>query len=427
MGPRGYRLFFHFHHLCRIPGDVYEAFCNESFSSCQIRMSAQMSPPGLSLRPKAQAIIEQIRLQELVKEAIRSGLIVGSDDAVEALAQAQEPVRTQAQAQAKPSGPGNKDGWANSWPLPTTAGLAATGADVTLVPDSGTFETSYQPGAQSSQLVTFSAPRVAVGLHLLDMSCDANIRFRIFASDINSDNFKIHFNSWSDSILYQGKASWLRMLGSDLNLLSGYFSTTEDHSRSKPQKITVRKTTVRKINFAHSFSEVPKVIVWVSEVDLDRKHSWHFDAKATNITSDDFVLRIEAHDDCILFSATFCWIAHHADLPGMTSGTFSTSDDQATKTKKGYKGEIQFPQAFDQPPEVIACINSWDFHHGRNIRAKVTTINQNTGLSWSLETWGDSDMRSLGGAFIAFDQVGGLLQDLRIWAYRPELLTSTIH
>jgi outer membrane murein-binding lipoprotein Lpp len=68
--------------------------------------------------------------------------------------------------------------------------------------------------ASASQRVNFSktfesAPRVIVSISKADIDCNANFRLNVFASEIDSEGFTIHANSWLDTVLFECGVSWV--------------------------------------------------------------------------------------------------------------------------------------------------------------------------------------------------------------------------
>lgn len=62
------------------------------------------------------------------------------------------------------------------------------------------------------------APKLVLGMNELDMDLKANIRVKIHTDPQDKrsgDSFKINIDSWSDSLLYGGGATWLEIAASD--------------------------------------------------------------------------------------------------------------------------------------------------------------------------------------------------------------------
>ncbi|KAI9720666.1 MAG: hypothetical protein M1812_002846 [Candelaria pacifica] len=346
----------------------------------------------LAIHPRAQEMLKQIRMQELLKEALDSGLIIDSDCSRGHEIKAGEESLADDDASRAPTH------WGKS-----TGDPQNSGRDLFVAPESGSFKTYYNPGNTNSKVVNLGSPKVAFGLTLLDMHSElnhSNLKFKIFVDEVVANSFKIHFNDLNTkSLLHQGEASWLRVLHQDRLLQLGHYSTKEDHFKAGLPNLT------RKIVFDWPYSEVPKVIVWLCGVDLFRGHSKDFriKAEAVDITRTDFMINFDPIQSSEIWSADACWIAHPIDLPGVASGTFDNL--KASPADPTVVNDIVFPHPFDQPPRVIACINRLEFSCGSNVRLQVVTEATSVGLAWYLNTWDDSIMYGAGAAYIAIDQV----------------------
>ncbi|KAM0251713.1 hypothetical protein ACHAQJ_008034 [Trichoderma viride] len=85
--------------------------------------------------------------------------------------------------------------------------------------DSGLWRTkditvhSY-PKGRAQQRVTFSkrfqsAPKVIVSIQKADVDCGAHFRVNVYASDIDSEGFTVHIDTWEDTIVYECGVSWV--------------------------------------------------------------------------------------------------------------------------------------------------------------------------------------------------------------------------
>ncbi|KAI1465549.1 uncharacterized protein F4812DRAFT_439279 [Daldinia caldariorum] len=85
--------------------------------------------------------------------------------------------------------------------------------------DSGTWNTGSvrpwdQPRERTEALVRFtrdfsSAPTVLVSMNTASVKKTSNFRVKVYATDITSQGFIIHADSWADTILYSCGATWL--------------------------------------------------------------------------------------------------------------------------------------------------------------------------------------------------------------------------
>ena len=151
----------------------------------------------------------------------------------------------------------------------------------------------------TSKAITFAKPFIAppglpLGLNYLDLGNEANIRIKAYASDITSNGFCNHIDSWSDTALYAGGASWLNLARDHLEFQHGQFSTRSD---------TQSRLSSRRIAFEHPFKSPPKVIVFFNALDLDKQFSWRIWTYATDIDTMGFTIHIETWDNTVAYGA----------------------------------------------------------------------------------------------------------------------------
>ena len=246
----------------------------------------------------------------------------------------------------------------------------------------------------------FSAPpRLPLGLNLLDLGKDANIRAGAYAEDITKEGFKISLITWADTKLYSAGASWLELSPGYLEYQTGEFNTEEHHPWQKPQL-----EASGRINFARAFITPPKVIVFLKHLDMDKNKNWRIKTMASGIDTNGFTIHIDTWGDSILYRATAGWIAYPGDRPYIFSGTANTMDvrpsnkPQLLNSKSiGFGGVL-----FWRTPSVFMAINSLDFGHWANLRIWVLAENVTpTGLTWRMDSWGDSVFYSAGVSILA--------------------------
>lgn len=197
-------------------------------------------------------------------------------------------------------------------------------------PVSGIFGTSHghtAPTQKSSRTVRFgikytTPPEIVVGLAIIDISHNANIRVKAYHSEIRCDQVEIHLDSWCDTKkLYGAACAWLAIEADDPDFQCGSYHTGEDHDwRKTPHHNT------RQITFRRAYQDPPKVVVWLNILDLDRKANWRIKSFATHVTSTGFTMHIDSWSDTKLYSAMASWVAYPANRQRVASGSFSTLD-----------------------------------------------------------------------------------------------------
>ena len=125
----------------------------------------------------------------------------------------------------------------------------------------GTFDTQEQRGrndtsSQTAKKTIYFAepydepPIVVVALKLIDLDKDKDWRVRTYATDVSEEKFTIHIDTWDDSILYAGAASWIAYPANLSSATSGSFTTKQGSAKNTdrfeiPKGKFVKKPTVR--------------------------------------------------------------------------------------------------------------------------------------------------------------------------------------
>lgn len=241
-------------------------------------------------------------------------------------------------------------------------------------------------------------PGLVVGLRALNISCDRNARLKAYASEIRTDCFKIHLDSWMNTKLYGGDCAWLAIQADDLDFQYGSYSTLEDHYWDA---YPIHNT--RKITFKRSYLTAPKVVVWLSTIDLGHGNQWRIKSFATDITATGFTIHIDSWSDSRLYSAMASWVAYPSDRPGVASGCFSTQDTRSPVQPQIYNSAFEaFGSVFEKPPKLFLALNALQMDHKKNMTLQVTADNVSaTGMTWHLDAWNDSILYSAGASYIA--------------------------
>ena len=246
----------------------------------------------------------------------------------------------------------------------------------------------------------FSAPpKLPLGFNLLDINKSTNIRAIASADDITKEGFTVSLSTWGDGILHAAGASWFELSRSYYEYQTGEFSTEDDHPWDKPQL-----KTSRRINFARPFITPPKVIVFLKQLDMDKRKNYRIKTLVSGIEANGFTIHIDTWLDSILYRAVAGWIAYPGDRPYIFSGTVNTIDARpGIKPQLLNSGLIGFGGAqFWRTPNVFMAINSLDFGCSANLRIKVKAKNVTpTGLTWRMDSWGNSIFYSAGVSILA--------------------------
>ncbi|KAL8911486.1 MAG: hypothetical protein Q9171_003347 [Xanthocarpia ochracea] len=246
-----------------------------------------------------------------------------------------------------------------------------------------------------------TAPRVPVGLTSLDIDHDHNIRITAAASDITQESFTASLNAWADTVLYAASLTYLEVGPGFEYLQTGTFNTTEvgkwqDHKQQNSKRI----------NFARSFQgQPPKVICWLTTVDMNKDKNWRIKAYATDIDTQGFTVHIDSWADTIMYQAGVTWLAYPADQPNVASGTFSTHDIRHwNKPQLENTATVKFGTSLgNKTPKLAMALTGFDYLHKKNMRLRLSTsaVTPNA-FTWHLQAWSDSVMYSASAAYFAW-------------------------
>ncbi|KAK7685770.1 hypothetical protein QCA50_011116 [Cerrena zonata] len=279
---------------------------------------------------------------------------------------------------------------------------------VTAKLETGTFNTmevrpwqrpqAHNVGLIHLSLPNTSPPKVLLGVNWLDMNI---LRIKSHVQKVTNKTVQVDLESWGDTIQSSAGCSWLSIPQDDPDLQYGRFNTMDDHVWTSPQK-----STTRKITFSRPYSAPPKVVVWLESGDTGAAQNCRILTKAVNVTSHSFTIHIDTWSDTNIWSGGASWFAYSAHREDIRSGTFSTNDIRVwNQPRVENSAHVSFGGNFVKTPHVFAALNLLDIEKGRNIRIKLRTTNITaSGMTWHLDSWGDTIQYSAGGSYIAFAQ-----------------------
>lgn len=268
----------------------------------------------------------------------------------------------------------------------------------------GTFSTDEvrsgsNPRDRASKTITFTRPYSAppglpIGLTVLEFWNGENIRVIAHAKGIRKDRFDINMDVRDGTVLYHGDCTWLEVESEDPDFQFGTFNSKQDHPYNHSTSF---------ITFPRSYSTPPRVVVWLTTLDILHKKDWRIKAYETDITATGFTIHIKTWGNTELYPTIATWVAYPADKPNVLSGRFSTEDMRPSVFPQTYNsGYVNFGNVFTTPPRVLVALNSLEISHAQHLRLRVKTSNVSaTGMMWHLDSWADTILYSAGASYIA--------------------------
>lgn len=291
--------------------------------------------------------------------------------------------------------------------VPVTNRVKTSGMPGTSNPVIGTFYTHELRSPAQSRAKWSSIyfanpyslpPALPLGFNKLDIGNNDNINVNAYPNNIQKDHFDIHIDSGSNATLNGVGCTWLEIDRNDLDFQFGKFNTTEDHPVSKPQALTSCVIT-----FPRAYSAPPRVIVWLSAVNMSREKVWRLYTYTSDITATGFKIHIDSWYDTILYSATASWLAHSEGKSNVSSGSFGTWDVRPWNPPLLHtSGYVNFDNAFAAPPQVMLVIKRIEIGNEHVLRLKVKASDISTaGMIWHLDGWSDTTVYSAEASYIA--------------------------
>ena len=245
-----------------------------------------------------------------------------------------------------------------------------------------------------------TAPRLPLGLTLLDVDKNQNIRINASTSDITRESFNASLNAWADTTLYAASLTYIEAGPAFDYLQTGTFNTQEVGAwqNHAPQNS-------KRINFATAFQgQPPKIVCWLTSIDMDRNHNWRCRTYATDVDTAGFTVHIDTWADTIMYAASMTWIAYPADQPNVASGSFSTNDIRTwSYPQHENSATVSFSKGFNKVPKLAMALDGLDYDRSANLRVRLSTSAVTpTAMTWHLQSWADSTMYMASASYFAW-------------------------
>jgi len=258
-----------------------------------------------------------------------------------------------------------------------------------------------EPAPDTQETINFPhplvvRPRLPHGLCELDISKDADIRVKSTNMYFTKTWADCHITSWDETTLYSAVDDGFVLIPANLQYLNGEHMRNLLVDPDDPASV--------RIDFEHPFVTPPKVVVFLSYIDLGKGHNWRLRTTATNIDMNEFTLTVESWGDTVLYAAQAGWIAYPEDEEHVFSFSDNTAD-VSNQPQLQYRNETTFNNVeFWKNPSVFVALNSFDVDCKANLRisAYVDGVTK-TSLMWHIDAWYDTILYSASASIIAFN------------------------
>jgi hypothetical protein len=160
---------------------------------------------------------------------------------------------------------------------------------------------------QNTKRVTFERsftepPEVVVWLQGFDMDKNKNWKIAAHASNISNEGFEIHIDTWGDSTLYSGSASWIAYPADKKGIVSGRVDSSMSQEPSSQEQ-----SKGGRVDFPNGlFDRKHRVYLAIKSFDCDSRNDLSLKAFEENVSKDGFDWRVES--DTVLNGAGISYV-----------------------------------------------------------------------------------------------------------------------
>ncbi|KAH6906446.1 hypothetical protein BKA70DRAFT_408926 [Coprinopsis sp. MPI-PUGE-AT-0042] len=269
----------------------------------------------------------------------------------------------------------------------------------------------------SLQNTVAQTPTVLLGISKLYTGSHGDeIQLLSYVSDVHSNSFRSHFDSFGQTTCYGGHLSWIAITPHHHRSGNGIQCGTADSQSENPRKLGQR-TTKKRVLFRKAYERTPNVFSCLAGLNVGGSGSTHWDIRTfvTNVNQEGFTLNIEKTRDSeqdvnkVVANAQTSWVAFPSGRtanPNMACGEFHLEEGVRAEEDKGrcvrWQGRLAFSEAFTSPPQVFAAFTSFDVDKSTNVRLSLRIENvSREGLEWNVGAWGDTVVYSATFTYLA--------------------------
>ena len=142
-------------------------------------------------------------------------------------------------------------------------------------------------------------PNVAVFFNCIELERFRNWRLKTTATDIDTNGFTLHIDTWSDTILYAARVGWIAYPENRGNIFNTSVSTGDIPPANRQGLRDSHELSFR----ALEMPTVPSVFIALNTLDVDCKDGLRINAYVDNISTNQLTWHIDSWNDTVVYSA----------------------------------------------------------------------------------------------------------------------------
>lgn len=245
-------------------------------------------------------------------------------------------------------------------------------------------------------------PFVFLTISGLDVSDKADLRIRVYATDIDRYGFVLNVATWSTTSVRKISVEWFaysRTYASRGQIRSGRIQ--DEDVKDKGERVT----------FPVPFVNAPQIVAAVTGLESPSGRNTRIALKDATANVDDFEIRLTTPEDSINKWASASWLAIDTKTLPVSTGVVVLNRGIAEFQRfwspplgdREYNAVITFastagqqPPDFEGRPELILSVESIDIEAGTAPRFDIEPVNANAkGFTLRLKTWEDTRINAI--------------------------------
>ena len=137
------------------------------------------------------------------------------------------------------------------------------------------------------------------------MAPGTDYRIRVYASEVSGEGFRVHIDTWLDTVLHLAGVSWIAMPLNKSGVAIGYYSTTDIRHWEDPRSDNSSATTFG----GYMFSRAPRVYAGLTGFDVKGRANLRLRTRCDDVKDYGLTWHVDTWLDTIMHSAAGAYIA----------------------------------------------------------------------------------------------------------------------